>query len=487
MNQAIPGPNEAPFIGSAYPFAQEGPEFLVRMASTYGKIARFHAFHHPIHLVSDPDLIREVLVTKAKHFRKSDRDLKILSKFVGLGLLTTNDEQHKRQRRLAQPAFHARRIESYAETMVAYAQRLTGKWNGGQVIDVSEQMMELTMLIVCKTLFDVNWEHMDHEATRIGDAIAELQEVVDSDYNLPFVPPLWLPTRNNRRTKAARSVINETINRIVAERRANSLNGEIQDTGDLLSMLLMAHHDEGAAMSEDEIRDQLLTLFIAGHETTSNALTWTWYLLSRHPEVEAKMHLEIDAVLGGHPPTLADLPNLPYTEMVLKESMRLFPPAWVLTARQANEEISIGEYRIPKDGLVMISPYVLHRLPQYFPEPEQFDPERFTPAREAKLPKYVYMPFGGGPRICIGNSFAMMEAHLILATIAQNFRFELDPAQKIELRAQVTLSSAHGMKMLVLERQTPDVTEQHQEEITDADHESHAAPRQHREPELAVR
>ncbi len=452
MNKPIPGPKGRPVVGSVFDFAQEGPEFLTRLAAEYGEIARFNVFHHSMYLISNPALIREVLITKSKLFPKGKRDLTILKRFVGEGLVTTNGEQHKRQRKLAQPAFHMGRISNYGETMVDYAQHLTAGWSNGQQIDMSDQMMELTMFIVCKTLFDADWATMEDVAKQVGTAIEELQDVTDDSFSLPMQIPLWVPTRNNRRTNAARSVLDRIINQIVAERRACARDGQIEDTGDLLSMLLMAEYDDGSAMDDGEIRDQLVTMFVAGHETTSNALTWTWYLLSQHPEVEAQMHNELDTILEGRSPTLVDLPQLPYTEMVLKESMRIYPPAWLLNTRQALEETTIGDYTVPKDGLVMISPYVMHRHPSYFDDPMRFDPERFRPENEAQIEKYTYLPFGAGPRVCIGHSFAMMEAHLILATLAQRFRFELEPTEEIAPNAQVTMSPANGMKMTVVER-----------------------------------
>ncbi|MEM7133117.1 MAG: cytochrome P450 [Chloroflexota bacterium] len=456
MTKTISTQNGLPILGSVLDFANGGPNFLVNMVAQHGEIANFRVFHHSIYLVSSPELIREILVTKSKQFPKSDRDVAIFLPLLGQGLVSTNGTQHKRQRKLTQPAFHARRIGNYAETMVHYTQRLTADWKNGQSIEMSEEMMALTMFIVCKTLFDADWETMEDVAAQAGEAVAVLQDVADASFTLPFQLPQWIPTRNNRRTKAARAVLDGTIDQIMRDRRAASHDGKIEDTGDLLSMLLMAEYDDNSMMDDDEIRDQLVTLFSAGHETTSNALTWTWYLLSQNPEVEAKMHHEIDTVLEGRLPTLADLPQLSYTEMVLKESMRVYPPVWTINARQASEDTAVGEYLLPKGAQVMISPFVMHRLRDYFPEPERFDPERFRPENEEKLPKYAYMPFGGGPRVCIGNTFAMMEAHLILATMAQRFRFELDPDQEIELNTQITMSSTHGMRMKVFER-TPTV------------------------------
>jgi cytochrome P450 len=297
-------------------------------------------------------------------------------------------------------------------------------------------------------------DEMSGRAVLVGEAIEDIQEISNKEYKTIFSWPEWVPTKNNRLRKQGRAVMYGTIDDIIVERRAAAVNGQVADTGDLLSMLLLARDEDGRFMPDNQVRDELVTLFAAGHETTSNALTWTWYLLSQHPEIEAKLHQEIDEVLNGRLPTLSDLPNLPYAEMILKESMRLYPPAWTLSTRQATEDTTIGRYPFPKDRLVFVAPYVVHRRPEFFPDPERFDPERFTPENEKKLPRYAYMPFGAGPRVCIGNSFAMMEAQLILATIAQRCRLELDPEQVVEINPLITLSPKHGLKMKLVERET---------------------------------
>jgi cytochrome P450 len=261
------------------------------------------------------------------------------------------------------------------------------------------------------------------------------------------------PTKNNRLRKKAKAVFYDTIDQLIAERRETAVNGQIEDTGDLLSMLLLTQDETGRAMDDNQVRDEMVTFFAAGHETTSNALTWTWYLLSQHPEVEALLHEEVDRVLEGRLPALHDLAQLPYTEMVLKEAMRLYPPAWTLSARQATEDTTIGDYPVPKNTLVFVAPYAVHRRPEYFPEPERFDPQRFTPENEKKLPRYAYIPFGAGPRVCVGNFFAMMEAQLIIATIAQRFRLQLEPGQEIALNPLITLSPKYGLKMRLVERE----------------------------------
>nr|MBP8948184.1 cytochrome P450 [Promineifilum sp.] len=248
----------------------------------------------------------------------------------------------------------------------------------------------------------------------------------------------------NRQRRAAREVLYEIIDRLIAERRTQ---GHTADSGDLLSMLLLSRDEAGDRMSDDEVRDQLVTLFVAGHETTSNALTWTWYLLSQHPEAEARLHEEVDAVLGSRSPALADLPHLPTTMQIIKEAMRLYPPAWVVNVRRAAADTTLGPYAVKQGDRLWLSPFVMHRRPEFFPDPERFDPDRWTPERERALPKFAYMPFGGGPRVCIGNGFALMEAHLIVAAIARRYRLRLRPGHPIALNAQITLSNHGGMPM----------------------------------------
>jgi cytochrome P450 len=376
-----------------------------------------------------------------------------MSRIMGQGLVAVNDIAfHRRQRRLIQPVFHMGRIQSYADVMVDYTDRLMRDWQAGSIRDLSEEMMTLTMYIVSKTLYGADMESMSAIAHEVGGAIEVMQEVTDQEFNLPFPLPEWLPVRLNRRRKAARSIVYGTMERMIAARQANG----VVDTGDLLSLLLLAEYEDGTRMSPQQVRDELVTLFMAGHETTSNALTWTWYLLSQHPAVEARLHAELDRVLGGRLPTLNDLRDLPYTLQVIKEAMRLYPPAWTLNVRQANADTTLGPFRLNKGDQVFISPYVMQRHSAYWDDPLAFRPERFEPEQEKALPRYAYMPFGGGPRVCIGNSFAMMEAHLIVATMAQRFGFALKPGHPVELNPQITLSAKHGMLMRLTERRPSD-------------------------------
>jgi cytochrome P450 len=457
MPQSIPGPKSHFFSGNARDLIADPLGFINGLADTYGPVVRFKAFFNTFILVSDPHLVREVLVTQAANFPKDQRDIEILRRMLGYGLVTTNGEAHKRQRRLTQPAFHSKRIDAYAGTMVAYTLAMIDDWQiddllGGLTLDISEAMRELTMYIVVRTLFGADRIAMKDTADRVGQAIHDLQDITNREFQSPIVWPNWLPSASNRRRRAATNVLYETIDELIAERWATAVDGRVADTGDLLSMLLLSMDESGDRMSDAEVRDQLVTLFVAGHETTSNALTWTWYLLSQHPDVEAKLHEELVRVLSGRPPSLADLPALPYTLQIIKEAMRLYPPAWLLNNRWTAEDTVIGDYPIRRGELIWLSPYVSHRRPKYFPDPERFDPNRWIPEREKALPKYAYMPFGGGARVCIGNSFALMEAHLIVAALAQRARLSLAPGQTIDPNPQITLSNKGGMHMVVESR-----------------------------------
>ncbi len=449
-----PGPKGNFLLGNLSEFGQDQPQFLTNAIREYGDIAYMRIANMQIYIMGHPEYIREVLVTQRKSFEKAPIDRTILGKFLGNGLVTSEGNFHQRQRRLAQPAFHMKRIKAYADVMVDYTEEMLETWQAQQTRDVADDMMQLTMHIVSKTLFDADKVTSSGDtAVSVGDAIHVLQGVSNRDYRRGMSLPNWIPTKDNRARNAAVKTYNATIEQIIVERRATTVNGEIQDTGDLLSMLMLSRDEDGSMMDDQQLRDEVATLFAAGHETTSNALTWTWYLLSQHPEIEAKLHEELDRVLNGRTPTLDDLGDLPYTLQIIKESMRLYPPAWILNGRVALEDVEIGDYTIPKGNVVWISPYAMHRLPQYFPNPDQFDPERFTPENEKEIPKFAYIPFGGGARVCIGNSFALMEAHLILATIAQQYKLRLKPNFEVVKNPQITMSPLYGLQMELSKRE----------------------------------
>jgi cytochrome P450 len=398
-----------------------------------------------LHLVSRPEWIRDVLVTHAASFHKG-RGLERAKRLLGEGLLTSEDPVHLRQRRMMQPAFHHQRIAGYGEAMVEHAERLTAGWSDRETRDVAREMTVLTLGIVGRTLFDAD---VDAEAEEIGEALSTALELFRQTLTLPFFDVLdRLPLPHNRRFEKAKARIDATIYRLIAERRR-----EPGGRSDLLSMLLAASDTEGdgGGMSDVQVRDEAITIFLAGHETTANALAWTWYLLSQNPEAESRMHAELDAVLADRPPGVGDLPRLAYTEMVLAESMRLFPPAWII-GRRAMEPYSIGAFDVPERSIVLASQWVTHRDPRYFPDPERFDPERWRPEAKEARPKFSYFPFGGGPRVCIGEGFAWMEGILILAAVARRWRLLLEPGQSIVPAPGITLRPRHGIRMQLEQR-----------------------------------
>ena len=417
---------------------------LVGMQRTYGDIAHWRIGPQHLYLFSHPDLIRDVLVTNQKNFHKS-RGLERARKLLGNGLLTSEGEFHLRQRRLAQPAFHRQRIAAYAATMGEYAGRTTDRWRDGETLDIHTEMMRLTLGIVSKTLFDAD---VESEAAEIGEALTAAFEYFNVAM-LPFTEIIEkFPLPAVRRFNAARDRLDRTIYRMIDDRRRSG-----EDRGDLLSMLLMATDTEGdgTGMDDAQLRDEALTIFLAGHETTANALTWTWYLLSQHPEVEKRLHAEVDLSLSGRVPTYEDLASLPYTRMVLAESMRLYPPAWGI-GRRALEPFEVRGFTIGARSVVLMSQYIMHRDARYFPDPERFDPERWTPEAQASRPKFSYFPFGGGTRVCIGEQFAWMEGILLIASLAQKWRMRLEPGHNVEVKPLITLRPKHGMRMTLKKR-----------------------------------
>jgi cytochrome P450 len=442
-----PGPKLSAFQQLVYrPGAGNPLPFFTSLARSYGDIVTYRMAGEQVFLVSDPQLIKDILVTHNRNFIKG-RGLQRVKRLLGEGLLTSEDPHHLRQRRLMQPAFHRDRVAVYAGTMVAHADRLRQQWQHGAVLDIAHEMMRLTLSIVGKTLFDADVEE------QAGDVREALTGVMDTFWTmmLPFADLLeQLPLPRMRRARTSRARLDAIIYGFIAERRASG-----RDHGDLLSMLLSARDEDATdagRMTDTQVRDEAMTIFLAGHETTANALTWTWYLLSGAPEIEARLHREIDAVLGGRRPTVADIPVLPLVERVVTEAMRLYPPAWIV-GRRAIESYRIGSYVAPARSLVLASQWVVHRDERWFADPERFDPDRWTPAFKAALPPYAYFPFGGGPRRCIGESFAWIELVLVVATIAQRWKLRLVPGHPVEPQALVTLRTRYGMRMTVERRE----------------------------------
>jgi cytochrome P450 len=439
-----PGPHTRWPIISFFEYRRGMTAFLERAAREHGDIVYFKMGPQDVYFLNHPDYVREVLVTRQQNFIKG-RALQRSKRLLGEGLLTSEGSFHRRQRRLAQPAFHRHRIASYADVMTEYAVRAAGRWRDGEQLDISQEMMRLTLAIVGKTLFDAD---VEEEAQEIGEALATIFSLFNAMI-FPFSELLEkLPLPQNKRFERAKRRLDETIYRIIDERRRSG-----KDHGDLLSMLLLSQDEEGTgSMTDEQVRDEVMTLFLAGHETTANALTWTWYLLSEHEEEEARLHAEIDEVLADcSRPTVEDVERLRYTEMVLSESMRLYPPAWAI-GRLATKETEIGGYTIATGALVLLSQYVMHRDSRYYPAPERFDPERWTPAMRESRPQFAYFPFGGGARRCIGDGFAWMEGILLIATLARRWRMRHVPEHTVELQPLITLRPKHGMLMTVHER-----------------------------------
>ncbi|MDQ3713469.1 MAG: cytochrome P450 [Acidobacteriota bacterium] len=445
QSKNLPPSVKANWIGGHFlQFRRNPTEFLQTLAKL-GDVTFFKMGGQPAYLLNHPDLARDLLVVNAHKFIKG-RALQRAKTLLGEGLLTNEGESHLRQRRMIQPAFHREKIKSYAEAMTDFAEQMANNWQDGEVRDVDREMMHLTLQIVGKTLFSAN---VGGDANKIGDALTTLIKMF-SYLLLPFSEILEkLPILHARRFKQAKETLDAVIYEIINERRKS---GEVKD--DLLSMLLMAQdEDDGGGMTDRQVRDECLTLFLAGHETTANALAWTFYCLSQNPESETKLHEEFDRVLpNGQVPTVEDLPNLKRTENVLAESMRLFPPAWVL-GRLAIEEHEFKSYKVPKGALVLTSMYILQRDKRFWTDAEIFKPERWEThnVKEAGQ-KFTYFPFGAGVRRCVGEQFAWMEGTLLLATLASKWKLSLMPEQKIGLQPMMTLRPKYGMKMRIEKR-----------------------------------
>ena len=438
-----PGPKGHPILGVMPEFNRDTLGFITRCRD-YGDVVRARFFYVTAYFLYHPDDIEYVVSTNAKNFVKSmSLRSNFFQRLVGNGLLTSEGEIWKRQRRLAQPAFHRQRISAYGDVMVDYAQRMIATWRAGEVRDIHRDMMRLTLEIVVRTLFNAD---VSQDADKVGRALSEIVKPFSSQATIKWILDNRLPTPAHRRFHRASQNLDDIVYRIIADRRASGL-----DQGDLLSMLLEAQDEDGSQMTDKQLRDEVMTIFLAGHETTALTLCWTWYLLAQNPLVEQKFHAELDNVLGGRLPTLEDLPRLKYTDMIARESMRLYPPAYGL-GREAIEECEIGGFRVPRKTQVFMFQWATQRDPRFFPEPDEFHPERWTEEFTSSLPKYAYFPFGGGPRFCIGNTFAMMEIVLVLATIGQRFRLPLVPDHPVSILPAMSLRPKDGIHVVVENR-----------------------------------
>jgi len=432
-----PGPKISRLAALTYSFRRDPIRFLTALAA-YGDLASYRMGDELFFFVNHPRYVRDILVTHQKNFTKS-RGLERARRLLGSGLLTSEGDFHLRQRRLMQPPFHRERIAIYADTMVSYADRMRRSWSEGAAFDVAEAMSGLTLSIVGKTLLDVD---VGSQAAEVG---AALTDVMRSFWltMLPFADAIErLPFGRMHRGRLARERLDRIIYGMIADRRSRAREG-----GDLLSMLLAARDEEdGSAMTDRQIRDEAMTIFLAGHETTANALTWTWYLLSQSPEVEARLRDEVRGALGSRLPTMADVASLPFVEKVVTESMRLYPPAWMI-GRRAIEPYTIDGFTAPARTIFVMSQWVMHRDGRFFADPLRFNPDRWSNEFKAALPKMAYFPFGGGPRNCIGEAFAWIELVLLVATISQQWSLRLVPGHPVVPQPLVTLRTRHGMKM----------------------------------------
>ncbi|MEW5872626.1 MAG: cytochrome P450 [Chloroflexota bacterium] len=447
-----PGPRNGRLPGEQWwAFRRDPLAFLTRMARQHGDIVCFRVGPRQLYLLNHPDFIKAVLVDDQRNFVKSQafQRARVL---LGDGLLTSEGELHLRQRRMIQPAFSQARIAGYAQYMVEGAASISRNWQDGQVVDMQAEMAHLTMGIVTRALFGVD---VDDEASELrqatADLVAQFNLLTSPVYawmqRLPARLAGWLPINRSARRAAQR--LEDLVQGMIASRRGNGNQAD-----DLLARLLAAQDGE-TGMSDRQVRDEVMTLFLAGHGTTANALTWTWYLLAQSPAVGARLHAELSGVLNGRHPSAVDLESLPYTRRVLSESLRLYPPAWVI-ARQALADYPLGGYCIPRGATVLISPWVTQRDPRYFSDPLRFDPERWRPGQQAGRPLFAYFPFGGGPRVCIGEHFAWMAMTLALAILAQDWKPGLLPGCQLTVQPAITLRPRNGLRMILQSRKPQD-------------------------------
>jgi cytochrome P450 len=449
------------YFGRSF-FDRNNPILLFEYLQRYGRAAHYRLLWHHIVLLNEPSDIREVLVDKGQYFVK-ERTQKRMKILLGEGLITSDGEIHKRHRRIAAPAFHRQRIQAYASTIVEYAAAMRDEWQPGRQMDVAAEMMRLALRITARTLFDTE---VTDEIHAINEEANAVMDIYNDLIALPRAEDLlrWhVPIPVLKKFRVSKDRLDSVVGRMIALKREEMARvGRDAESShaDLLSMLIASRDEEArggglsdraAGLSDNELRDEVMTIFLAGYETVANALAWTWLLLGQNPEAQAKLDAELGSVLGDRLPTLEDLPRLAFAEMVFAESMRLYPPAWAM-GRQATRDVEIGPYFVPKGTFFFFSQYMVHRDARFFDEPLVFRPERFTPEAKAQRPRFAYFPFGGGGRQCIGESFAWMEGVLVLATLAQRWRLELVQEQRIALQPKITLRPKYGIRVITREK-----------------------------------
>lgn len=466
MSQIVqypPGPSYKIPGKLAREFISDPIKTLSKIAQRYGDISYFRLGREQVYLINNPDLIEKILIYDHRNFKKGKR-LQIAKALLGEGLVTSEGEFHNRQRRLIQPIFLPKQIKTYGDIMIDYAMRMVEGWKDGDVLDINREMMELTLGIICKSVLNYD---VKSEAQQVGKSLTTVRnyskrlqnpigQVLDK---VPILPKV-------RGARKAMKELNTLVYELIAERRRKKI-----DYNDLLTRLLRAQDTEGGdvnsssaktenskgMMSDKQVRDEVMTIFIAGHETTANALTWTFYLLSQNPNIEKRLHEELDSVLStstsngggtsiGRAVSTDDIPKLPYTEKVFRESMRMYPPVWTI-GRYVENDYPVGGYNITAGSSILMSQYVMHQDPRYYEEPEVFNPDRWTEEFRTHLPRFSYFPFGGGIRGCIGESFAWMEGVLVIAAIAQRWEMRKLPSQRVKLDPAITLRPKYGMKM----------------------------------------
>lgn len=435
-----PGPDLNAF--AALRAFRRDPLSLLERLAPFGDVVRIRVPRSDAYLLNHPDLVQGAVVTDHRAFHKGPT-IQAAKMLLGSSLLTSEEEVHHRQRRLIQPMFHHERIASYADAMVRHAERAEARWADGANVDIQAEMSAITLSVVGETLFGTDVD-VGRSAT-VRRAMTDTLEMFDRVYSPLFRLLVRLPSPTMRRYHTLEADLNRVIAEMIAERRATGLAGN-----DLLSLLLRARED-GTDMADAEVRDEALTLFLAGHETTAIALTWIWWLLARNPAAEDRLHAELDAVLAERPPTVADLPNLPYTQAVVSESLRLRPPVWAM-GRTAVADHRADGHTISKGSIVVIAPWLLHHDERWWPEPLTFLPERWLGDEQEARPRYAFVPFGGGPRVCIGEPFARMEAAMIVASIGRAWRFEGATSSEPELQAVITLRPRGGLPMVARRR-----------------------------------
>ena len=440
------GPRGNILLGNMLEFRRDPLTFLQSAAREYGPVVRGRFANQFFYMVSDPDAVQRILQDRYRQYVKG-KFFEPVRLLIGNGLASSEGAFWLRQRRLMQPEFHRQRIAAFAETMVRRADIMAHSWasavESGKPVDVAEEMTQLTMLIIVETMFGS--DGLEHQR-EVMSAVVRLLEEVKFRFDVPFYPPLNVPTPRNREVRVAKARLDTAMQRIVDQRRSS------EPRADLLGMLLAVKDaDTGEGMTDGQIRDEVVTIFVAGHETTAVLLAWAICLIAAHPEVESRVMAEFAAVLNGRLPVFEDVPRLVYTRRILDETLRLYPPAWI-TNRECLEEDVLCDYRIPAGAFVTFSPYVIHRLPEYWSDPEKFDPDRFLPERSGGRPKFAYLPFGGGPHQCIGNQFALTEAALVLATVLQRYSLSLPAGAEVKTSAKITLRPEGGLPMRVERR-----------------------------------